>query len=236
MLDFLSAASDDTAVWIDVIAVNQHRDLRAAENSADVAAFSQVVEFCKAGTLVIVDMQRMNPAKRAWCLYEWDHTLRCHGPDGLHFHGLSLEDRSTIVGDIDIEKAECLHPGDKKMITRGVIEHHQSTTAFDNTLKLQLLLSPVSHKVDLQQLGQRSSGTAWDWTAVKQWMDGDGKDSRALCVLAGAGTGKSSISAAMLDDEVLGPCAAAHFLKYSDQRRLEPVAIIKNLAFQLAYR
>ena len=54
--------------------------------------------------------------------------------------------------------------------------------------------------------------------------------------VAGAGTGKSSISAAMLAGEVLGPCAAAHFLKYSDQRRLEPVAVVKNMAFQLAIR
>jgi hypothetical protein len=30
--------------------------------------------------------------------------------------------------------------------------------------------------------------------------------------------------------------AAMHFLKHSDQRRLEPVRIIKSLAFQLAKR
>ena len=31
----------------------------------------------------------------------------------------------------------------------------------------------------------------------------------------------------------LGACAA-HFLKHNDQRRLEPVRIIKSMAFQLA--
>ena len=30
--------------------------------------------------------------------------------------------------------------------------------------------------------------------------------------------------------------AALHFLKHNDQRRLEPVRIIKSLAFQLAKR
>ena len=30
--------------------------------------------------------------------------------------------------------------------------------------------------------------------------------------------------------------AAVHFLKHNDQRRLEPVRIVKSLAFQLAKR
>ena len=33
-----------------------------------------------------------------------------------------------------------------------------------------------------------------------------------------------------------GAVAAAHFCKYNDQRRLEPVRIIKSLAFQLALK
>jgi hypothetical protein len=62
----------------------------------------------------------------------------------------------------------------------------------------------------------------------------------------GAGTGKSSISAA-LSKQVLGrqnsesgmwsgPVTALHFAKHSDQRRLDPVRIIKSLAYQLANR
>ena len=53
-------------------------------------------------------------------------------------------------------------------------------------------------QVDVEQLSRRSEGTQWDWKAVESWLDlGDG-GGKALCVLAGAGTGKSTISAAIL--------------------------------------
>ena len=53
--------------------------------------------------------------------------------------------------------------------------------------------------------------------------------------MAGAGTGKSTITAALLKDGVLGAHATAHhFLKHSDARRLDPVKMVKSLAFQLA--
>lgn len=58
---------------------------------------------------------------------------------------------------------------------------------------------------------------------------------RAVVVVSGAGEGKSTLSALL--------CAAAdsgvggyHFIKYSDQRRLEPLRVIRTLAFQLAHR
>ena len=100
-------------------------------------------------------------------------------------------------------------------------------------------------QVDLEQLQRRSKDTQWNFDHVKQWMEDE--TSRVLCVLAGAGTGKSTISAA-LSEFVLGrrvegkpgvwdgPVTAYHFLKYSDARRLDPVKIIKSLAFQLAQR
>lgn len=58
--------------------------------------------------------------------------------------------------------------------------------------------------------------------------------------------GKSSISAALTqqllgkqdptDGSWLGPASAVHFVKHSDQRRLEPVRMIKSLVYQLAVR
>ncbi len=65
---FLIDASDETAVWLDFVAINQHD---GAENREDVRAFVQVIKQCKDGTLVVVDQQRCNPATRGWCLYEW---------------------------------------------------------------------------------------------------------------------------------------------------------------------
>ena len=76
---------------------------------------------------------------------------------------------------------------------------------------------------------------------------------RVLCILSGAGTGKSSISAAIVSDllrpawdytngdallrDYLGlptSLTAVHFLKQTDRRRQDPVSIIKSLCFQLA--
>ena len=73
VLAFLKDASDtETYVWIDQLAVNQHRhtDLAKAQNDADVGAFKSVVQICSAGTIVVVDANRCNPASRAWCVYE----------------------------------------------------------------------------------------------------------------------------------------------------------------------
>jgi hypothetical protein len=32
----------------------------------------------------VMDLSRVNPSTRAWCVFEWAHTLASHGPDGLH--------------------------------------------------------------------------------------------------------------------------------------------------------
>ena len=59
---------------------------------------------------------------------------------------------------------------------------------------------------------------------------------RVLCVMGGAGTGKSTISAAVLRDVLRGKLTltAEHFCKQTDQRRQEPLGIVKSLVFQLA--
>ncbi len=66
----------------------------------------------------------------------------------------------------------------------------------------------------------------------------------SLC--SGAGTGKSSTSVAIMkellgrQDHVtgawLGPISAVHFVKHSDQRRMDPVRMIKSISYQLAIR
>ena len=67
---------DKTFVWLDVVAVNQHRDMGGealAQNRDDVASFKDVLSLCTSGTLVVVDndsIKAVNPANRIWCLYE----------------------------------------------------------------------------------------------------------------------------------------------------------------------
>ncbi|KAK3274713.1 hypothetical protein CYMTET_17111, partial [Cymbomonas tetramitiformis] len=234
VLEFLVSASDETRVWVDVFAVNQHREALHQQNRQDVMAFEDVVEHC-VGTIVVVDMARMNPATRAWCVYEWDATIWHHGSDGLQML-MSEEDRVQIVGSIDIEEAQCFHLADKAMILQRVREHHGDAATFNHMLKTSLLLAPLSYRADQQRHRQRSAGTAWEWGAVEAWLDGS---HRALCVLAGAGTGKSTICTMLMDHlaaERPRLVVAGHFLKYSDQRRLDPVLAIRSLAHQLASR
>jgi hypothetical protein len=271
--DFLSNALDTTAVWIDFVAINQNNcsSVKSDSEALDyfVQAFGAVMKACHGGTLVVVDMKNCNPATRwegpegctshpscltflapaalllcrIWCVFEWDQTLHLHGPDGLHMHGMDAEDLARIVDNIDVAKADYTKESDFISITGDIVKHHGSLTAFDTTLKLQLLLDPLSYKVDLEQLSRRSEGTEWKFDAVQEWLDRPEK-SRALCVLAGAGTGKSTISAALCQ-KILGrrepggwrgPVTAFHFLKHNDRRRLEPVRIVKSLAFQLESR
>jgi pantothenate kinase-related protein Tda10 len=62
------------------------------------------------------------------------------------------------------------------------------------------MLSPLSYKVDLDQLSQRSLGTCWMFDPILSWLEAGveiGEAPRIICVLAGAGTGKSTISAAI---------------------------------------
>ena len=49
-------------------AINQHQDTAPSQNQDDVKAFEVVLKTCKAGTVVVVDLAKMNPANRAWCL------------------------------------------------------------------------------------------------------------------------------------------------------------------------
>lgn len=125
------------------------------------------------------------------------------------------------------------------MIMHEVRKHHTSAARFNARLKLQLLLEPLSYRVDVRRLHDMAAatGTVWDFTAVQAWRAlPPGGAGRVLCVAAGAGEGKSTISAALCGAAGGGLVAAHHFLKYNDQRRLEPLRIIKSLAFQLAER
>ena len=120
-----------------------------------------------------------------------------------------------------------------------MLKTHGSTERFDDLLKLQLMLEPLSCTADIRRLQQQSAAMTWDFTPVDAWLAGG---TRALCISAGAGEGKSTIAASLVGCKLVGDggnnprVSAHHFLKYNDQRRLEPVRIIKSLAFQLACR
>eukprot|EP00955_Chlamydomonas_euryale_P102722 365441-Chlamydomonas_euryale.AAC.12 len=65
---------------------------------------------------------------------------------------------ASIVDQINVGAAECQFPDDKKMIESVIKEHHGSLRFFDMALKLQLLLDPLSYKVQCWRWGSRGRG------------------------------------------------------------------------------
>jgi hypothetical protein len=58
--------------------------------------------------------------------------------------GMTSEELRAMVKTIDVEKAECFDPDNKKMIFSNIIEHHKTFSAFNDMLKLHLMLDPLS--------------------------------------------------------------------------------------------
>ncbi len=82
---------------------------------------------------------------------------------------------------------------------------------------------PLSYSVDLRRLLARASDTKWSLGPAQSWLAAGPAGGRVLCVSAGAGEGKSTISAVMcsgLDTAGAEPpavdagVAAFHFFKY----------------------
>lgn len=129
------------------------------------------------------------------------------------------------------------------MIIAKVEKHHGSCEIFDQKLKLYLLLQPLSYLVDTTVMRRRSQATKWEFHAVADWILNGSGDSRVLCLMGGAGTGKSTVSAAICQhiseggaQELKGTIFACHFLKYNDQRKLDPIRMLQSILFQLAPR
>jgi hypothetical protein len=77
---------------------------------------------------VVVDLLRCNPAKRGWCLYEWDKTITFLGLEALHFVGVNGKDLNLIVSGVSVATAECYLPKDLAMIQKEVEKNHAPTS------------------------------------------------------------------------------------------------------------
>lgn len=167
---------------------------------------------------------------------QWDCTIRLHGPEALHMPLDSREQRAWIAKRVDVGNAEAFRQADKDWILEQV-EAHGSVTDFNTKLALRLLLAPLSYRVDIKLRSSRAGAhEQWDMRPFTSWLD-DASASRGAVLIAGAGTGKSTVSAMLLQHEATqGRVAAHHFFKYNDVRRQDPLRIIHSLAFQLAIR
>jgi hypothetical protein len=196
----LAAASDTTRVWLDFVALNQF------DRSIGINILEDRIQACSGGTIVAVALKPASPAKRAWCVIEWERTLAVHGYEGLHLVVPPAE-RAQLLSQINITDATCSETKDKTAIINKVVTQYGSAEAFDASLKLQLLLEPLSYKVDLQQLRARSRGAQWQWGDVAAWLL-SGK--RVLCILGEAASGKCTVSAAMAPAFAGVLCALCH--------------------------
>jgi hypothetical protein len=141
---------------------------------------------------------------------------------------------ADLVESIDASKAEAFALSDKQRIHGEISRMLGSLATFTGKLRLHLMLSPLSYKADVDRLWKRAAGTQWNFERIAAWAQ-DPNGTRMLVIPAGSGTGKSTISAALLSHGATrGLIAAHHFFKYNDQRRLDMVALIKSLAHQLA--
>ena len=57
---------------------------------------------------------------------------------------------------------------------------------------------------------------------------------RCFAIYGGAGSGKSTVSAALVSDEATRP-HAWHFCKHNDRRRADPIRMFRTIAYQLAF-
>jgi hypothetical protein len=150
----------------------------------------------------------------------------------MPYAGYTPEGLANVFNTIDASKAKAYCPKDTTRIHSDIVEKHCSLANFSAMLKLRLLLDPLSYTSDTSKLTEQSIAQVWNFESVDVWLK-DPNGSRLLVVPAGAGTGKSTISAALI---AKGVVTAYHFFKYNDQRRLDMVRVIKSLAHQLAER
>ncbi|KAG2494495.1 hypothetical protein HYH03_007264 [Edaphochlamys debaryana] len=196
--DHLSGALDSTKVWIDIAAVNQH----PTEQQQDDLANLRNAIFKSKATLMCLDVTGA-PLKRVWCLYECDNTITIHGPDRLVLltPNFSVKDMASVFKSINVMDAGVYKQSDKDKIIEDIVAHHGSTTAFDNKLKLLFLLEPLDTQAELESLLEGTTGAhEYDFTPVQMWITSP--RAPQVCVISGpAGSGKSTISAALCWDE-----------------------------------
>jgi hypothetical protein len=226
---FADAVATEVFVWVDVFAINQH------DPGADLhggRALKRTIEL-SAETLVVLDRTAF-PLTRLWCLYEMGSTP----PAKLLFltHGFSEADVSAAFRSVDVEAAECDNRnGDKDLIRQKISEEHGSLAAFQQLLRLRLLLKPTSYEADCEALLKRSADDAWRFEELCTFISGAaGSGSRLACIAGGPGEGKSTLAAALCAPASPLLVHARHFCKASDVRRQDAGAIIRSLSYQLA--
>jgi hypothetical protein len=226
---FMNAVAADVHIWVDIFAINQHdpgTDLHGGR------ALARTIKLVRE-TLVVLD-RAAYPLTQLWCLYEMGSTP----PDKLRLltPGFRETDVAAAFRTVDVDAAECYEPNDKNRIREHIVAQHESLAAFQQMLRLLLLLKPTSYEADKEALLACNTDT-WRFDELRDFACGAGDESRLACVAGGFGEGKSTLAAALCGtDKSLPLPHAHHFCKASDVRRQDAGEVIRSLAYQLAMR
>ena len=225
---FLGAAADDVYVWLDIFAVNQKAG-RAMQELEDGAALAEVIDNSVA-CLVVLD-RGLLPLTRLWCLFE----VGSSPTDKLQMltpPGMGDGEVVDAARRVDVDKALCFSPEDRKMIYAGIEKKFGSNKELTEQLQLRLMLRPMVYAADTTALLRRAKGETFRLDALRDFVRGGG--GRAAVIEGVAGEGKSTISAKMVGEENI--VDAVHMCKRSDVSRQNPLLVAHSLAYQLALR
>jgi hypothetical protein len=148
---FQGAIAAEVFVWIDAFAVNQHAP---SEDLHQGRALARTIDV-SAATLVVLDSGAL-PLTRLWCLFEIGSTP----PEKLLLlmHGFSETDVASAFRAVDVQAAECFDSTDTNRIREHITVKHGTQAAFQQVLKLRLLLKPTSYEADRAVLLAHSAG------------------------------------------------------------------------------
>jgi hypothetical protein len=134
-----------------------------------------------------------------------------------------------------VKGPQCFDGNDTSRIREHIIAQHGSLAAFQQVLRLRLLLKPSSYKADRVALLAHCADDAWRFEVLRAFIsDAAGSGSRLACIAGGPGEGKSTLAAALSAAASPLLVHAHHFCKASDVRRQDVGAIIRSLSYRLA--
>ena len=185
----MNAVPADVYIWVDIFAINQHdpgADLHGGRTLA------RTIELA-GETLVVLDRAAV-PLSRLWCLYELGSTP----PDKLRLltPGFGEAEMAAAFRAVDVESAQCFDSIDTDRIREHIEVQHGSLAAFQQMLRLWLLLKPTSYEADRDALLKRSTDT-WRFDELCAFASSTGDESRLACITGGPGEGKSTLAAAL---------------------------------------
>jgi len=155
----------------------------------DGAALAEVIDNSVA-CLVVLD-RGLLPLTRLWCLFE----VGSSPTDKLQMltpPGMGDGEVVDAARRVDVDKALCFSPEDRKMIYAGIEKKFGSNKELTEQLQLRLMLRPMGYAADTAALLRRAKGETFRLDALRDFVrGGGGRASREEAApLRGTSTGR----------------------------------------------